>query len=220
MRYFTVAGSGTNFEGGRYASKDNVIGTAARKAGARLYRNLTDAQIQAREKKGQNGIKFILRETTRGSKKNTYYFLAKRDVLTVPVVITKKADLSKDKGENEKKANEANKPIVDELRSLLSKAKDKTKSDKITTELKKLVGENGLDPKDSKYNPTSGGKVGYLINNKYVIKSIAKCDVIEDGVVPKSSKSKVAAKKEVKPKKAVMKKSVKEKGTKTVSKKK
>lgn len=204
MRYFTIAGSGTNFEGGRYASKDNVIGTAARKAGARLYRNLSDAQIQAREKKGQQGIKFILRETTRGSNKNTYYFLAKRDVLSVPVVITKKADLSKNKSENEKKANEMNKPIVTELRSLLSKAKDKSKVDKITAELKKLVGPNGLDTKSSTFNPTSGGKVGYLINNKYMIKSIAVGEVEKDGLIVKGPKPK-AVKKDSKKKKPVAK---------------
>ena len=87
MRFFTVASSGTDFEGGRYAAKDNVIGTAARKAGARLYRNLSDAQIKAREKNGNDSIKFVLRETTRGSKKNTYHFIVKRQVLTKPVLI-------------------------------------------------------------------------------------------------------------------------------------
>lgn len=87
MRYFTVQGSGTKFTGGRYAAKDGVVSTAAKKAGARLYRELSEAQITARETKGLDGIKFILRETTKGSKKHTYYYKIVRIPLSAPKMI-------------------------------------------------------------------------------------------------------------------------------------
>lgn len=153
MRFFTVAGSGTNFEGGRYAAKDNVIGTAARKAGARLYRNLSDSQIKAREKNGNDGIKFILRETTRGSKKNTYHFIVKRQILTKPVLIKKKGQ----SGGDIAKQNAALKT------ELQGKMKGLPKSqvegyEKLLEEIDKL--------EDS--------EVGYIIYNKYVVKSNAK----------------------------------------------
>jgi hypothetical protein len=89
LRWFTIQGSGTGFVGGRYAAKDGVVGTASRKAGARLYRDLTEVMIKNRAKKGTDDIKFILRETTRNSKKNTYYFKVTRVVLDVPVTIKK-----------------------------------------------------------------------------------------------------------------------------------
>ena len=84
MRYFTIQGSGTKFEGGRYAAKDDVVTTAAKKAGSRLFRDLTEGQIKLREKKKMNGIKFILRETTKGSNKNTYYYKIVRVPLSKP----------------------------------------------------------------------------------------------------------------------------------------
>lgn len=74
MRYFTIQGSGIKFMGGRYAAKDDVVSTAAKKAGARLYRELSEDQITARESRNVHGIKFILRETTKGSNKQTYYY--------------------------------------------------------------------------------------------------------------------------------------------------
>tara|TARA_B100000405_G_scaffold302020_1_gene264481 strand:- start:113 stop:685 length:573 start_codon:yes stop_codon:yes gene_type:complete len=89
LRWFTIQGSGTGFTGGRYAAKDGVVGTASRKAGARLFRNLSEADSKNREKKGDADIKFILRETTRNSKKNTYYFKVTRICLDEPVEIAK-----------------------------------------------------------------------------------------------------------------------------------
>lgn len=85
MRYFTIQGSGTKFEGGRYAAKDGVVSTAAKKAGARLFRELSEAQIAARESRNLDGIKFILRETTKGSKKQTYYY----KIVRIPLTETK-----------------------------------------------------------------------------------------------------------------------------------
>jgi hypothetical protein len=87
-RSFTVAGSGTKFEGGRYMSKNGNVMSAARKAGARIYRDLTESQIKLRESKGMKDIKFILKETTRGSKKDTYVYKVKRVLLSKPITRT------------------------------------------------------------------------------------------------------------------------------------
>ena len=85
---FTIQGSGTKFVGGRYMSKNGDVATAAKKAGARLYRDLTESQIKLREKKGLKKIKFILRETTKGSNNETYTFAVTRVTLKKPVVRT------------------------------------------------------------------------------------------------------------------------------------
>ena len=83
-RSFTIQGSGTGFKGGRYRSKTDPL-AAARKAGARLYRNLSERQIKLREKKGKKTIKFILKETTQGSTKQTLFFKVQRISLNPPV---------------------------------------------------------------------------------------------------------------------------------------
>lgn len=83
-RSFTIEGSGTGFKGGRYRSKTGPL-TAARKAGARLYRELTESQIKDRESKNKKNIKFILKETTRGSKKETMFFKVERIPLKNPI---------------------------------------------------------------------------------------------------------------------------------------
>ena len=85
---FTIAGSGTKFTGGRYMSKNGDVASAAKKAGARLFRDLTESQIKLREKKGLKGIKFILKETTRGSKNETYTFKVTRVTLAKPITRT------------------------------------------------------------------------------------------------------------------------------------
>lgn len=84
---FTIEGSGINETGGRYRSKTGPL-AAAKKAGARLYRELTEGQIKLREKKGKKDIKFILKETTRGSSKETFFFKVTRITLKKPVVRT------------------------------------------------------------------------------------------------------------------------------------
>jgi hypothetical protein len=176
MRFFTVAGSGTNFEGGRYAAKDNVIGTAARKAGARLYRNLSDSQIKAREKNGNADIKFILRETTRGSKKNTYHFIVKRQVLSKPVLIKKKGQSGGD-------AVKQNAALKAELEGKM-KGLPKSQVEGYEKLVKEIVGL-----KDS--------EVGYIIYNKYVVKSNSKsAEAVKAKAAakPKDTKTKAKAK--------------------------
>jgi len=84
---FTIEGSGINKTGGRYRSKTGPL-AAAKKAGARLYRELTEGQIKLREKKGKKDIKFILKETTRGSSKETFFFKVTRITLKKPLVRT------------------------------------------------------------------------------------------------------------------------------------
>lgn len=81
---FTIEGSGTGFKGGRYRSKTGPL-AAARKAGARLFRDLSESQIKLREKKGKKAIKFILKETTRGSTKETLFFKVERITLKTPI---------------------------------------------------------------------------------------------------------------------------------------
>ena len=180
MRFFTVAESGTNFEGGRYAAKDNVIGTAARKAGARLYRNLSDAQIKAREKSGNDSIKFVLRETTRGSKKNTYHFIVKRQILTKPVLIKKKGQSGGD----------AAKQNADLKAELEGKMKGLPKSQ--VEGYEKLVKDiTGL----------KNSEVGYIIYNKYVVKSNSKsAEAVKAKAAAKSKDTKTKAKAKTKPK--------------------
>lgn len=86
-RTFTIEGSGTGFKGGRYRTKTGPL-AAAKKAGARLFRDLTESQIKLREKKGKKDIKFILKETTRGSSKETLFFKATRVTLKKPITRT------------------------------------------------------------------------------------------------------------------------------------
>jgi hypothetical protein len=86
-RYFTIAGSGTNIapNTGRYVALGPS--QAGKKAGARLFRELSESEIKRRESNGKIGIKFILRETTRNSKKGTFYYLITRKVLSNPTQI-------------------------------------------------------------------------------------------------------------------------------------
>lgn len=82
-RSFTISGSGTGFKGGRYLTKTNPL-TAARKAGRRLYKELTESEIKTRENSDKKDIKFIIKETTRGSKKETFFFKVERITLKTP----------------------------------------------------------------------------------------------------------------------------------------
>lgn len=187
MRFFTVAGSGTNFEGGRYAAKDNVIGTAARKAGARLYRNLSDSEIKTREKGGNDSIKFILRETTRGSKKNTYHFIVTRQVLTKPVLIKKKAQSGGD-------AAKQNALLKTELEGKM-KGLPKSQAEGYEKLMKDISG-------------LKNSEVGYIIYNKYVVKSNSKS--AEAVKAKPAAKAKKAVAKDSKAKTAATKKPAKD----------
>jgi hypothetical protein len=83
-RFFTIAGAGTNVKPntGRYTATGPS--QAGKKAGARLYRDLSEADIKKRTASGKKGIKFILRETTQGSKKGTFYYVVTRKTLSNP----------------------------------------------------------------------------------------------------------------------------------------
>lgn len=87
IRTFKIQGSGTKYTGGRYTTKNNSLASVARKAGARLYLKLSKSEIERREKNNE-GIKFILRETTRGSAKNRYFFNVKRVLKKKPAMFT------------------------------------------------------------------------------------------------------------------------------------
>ena len=72
-RSFTVLGSSINVGGGRYMSKSPAA--AAKKAASKLF-----------AKKQPKQIKFDLRETTRGSDKKVYNYIAVREKLPKAVV--------------------------------------------------------------------------------------------------------------------------------------
>jgi hypothetical protein len=80
-RSFKIAGSGIGFKGGRYVSKGVYI--AAKRAGSKLFQKLNDPAYKKHAKK--NKIKFILIETTKGSKKKTRAYEATRSKLSQPV---------------------------------------------------------------------------------------------------------------------------------------
>lgn len=88
MRTFTIQGSGIKYIGGRYKT-DNVQ-SAAKRAASQLFRKLKKPEY--RMYKAKKNIKFILRETTKESKKRTFYYIAERVELPKPVKIKLKND--------------------------------------------------------------------------------------------------------------------------------
>jgi hypothetical protein len=92
-RYFTIAGSDIGFVGGRYkAGKSGTPVSAARKAAAVLFRMIENKKHEQKFNKyhayaHHKGIKFIIRETTQGSSKDTYYYEAVSTPLKTPKVI-------------------------------------------------------------------------------------------------------------------------------------
>jgi hypothetical protein len=93
-RTFTIQGSDLNFEGGRYTGKTPV--QAAKKAAKQLFRMLKNKDNKPEWKKYQkfsyDKLKFIVRETTRGSDKSTYDYVATSEKLAKPLVI-KRGDI-------------------------------------------------------------------------------------------------------------------------------
>jgi hypothetical protein len=75
MRTFTVTNSDIKISGGRYKSENPS--DAAKKAASKLF-----------AKTNAKSIKFELRETTRGSKKNLYHYIATQEKLKNPVTRT------------------------------------------------------------------------------------------------------------------------------------
>lgn len=88
-RTFTIQGSDLGFEGGKYKSK--IPGLAARKAAKQLFRMLENKDNKPEWKKYHKFIhtklKFILRETSRGSDKATHYYEATIIKLPKPIII-------------------------------------------------------------------------------------------------------------------------------------
>lgn len=101
-RTFTIQGSAIGYEGGRY--KHNEVYRAASKAGRQLFRVIKRGKLYrsnpteyAKYAKYSiyahydldKPIKFLLRETTLGSNKETYYYDAIMHKLDTPEVIEK-----------------------------------------------------------------------------------------------------------------------------------
>jgi hypothetical protein len=83
MRTFTVQGSEFEITGGKYVAASPTV--AARRAGSSLFRKVKK-EGTSRQKEADT-VKFILRETTRGSDKKTYFYEAVRTKLATPKVI-------------------------------------------------------------------------------------------------------------------------------------
>ncbi len=101
-RTFTIQGSAIGFEGGRY--KHNEVNRAAYKAGRQLFRIIKRGKLYRSNPSEyakyakysiyahhdlDKPIKFLLRETTSGSNKETYYYDAIMHKLNAPQVIEK-----------------------------------------------------------------------------------------------------------------------------------
>ena len=83
-RTFTIQGSGLKYNGGRY--KSDEVQSAAKKAATQLFRKLSLPEYRMHKHKTQ--IKFILRETTKGSEKKTFYYIGERSELSKPLILT------------------------------------------------------------------------------------------------------------------------------------
>lgn len=90
-RTFKISGSDIGFEGGRYLS-DSGPAKAAKKAGSMLFRmveNKSNKPDLRKYKKFHEHkvIKFILTESTQGSKKESKYYEATKIPLKTPKVV-------------------------------------------------------------------------------------------------------------------------------------
>lgn len=81
---FTVSGAGVPFTGGRYVAK--TFGIAAKRAGSKIYSKINN-DPEMTKYKNKNSVKFILKETTKGSPKSTKAYQVKRTELKEPKVI-------------------------------------------------------------------------------------------------------------------------------------
>lgn len=90
-RTFTVAGSDINWSGGIYKPQKNGLpGPAAKKAAKTLFKMVENKDNKPEWRKYEayrdhKTIKFILRETTMGSSKKSYYYEAKVQHLKTPL---------------------------------------------------------------------------------------------------------------------------------------
>ena len=90
-RYFKISGSDIEFEGGRYKS-DSGPKKAATKAGSMLFRMIENKSNKPefrkfRQYKDNRIVKFILTETTKGSRKESKYYEASKIPLKTPKTI-------------------------------------------------------------------------------------------------------------------------------------
>lgn len=93
MRYFKVAGSDIEFEGGRYSS-DGGPKKAAVRAASMIFRAIENKSKKPefekyKRYKNKEIIKFILSETTRGSNKKSKFYEASKIPLKNPKTVTK-----------------------------------------------------------------------------------------------------------------------------------
>lgn len=89
-RTFTIQGSDLGFEGGRY--KSVTPAGAARKAAKQLFRMVENKLNKTAWHKyakfaSHKKLRFIVRESTRGSKRDTFYYEASVEQLDQPRVI-------------------------------------------------------------------------------------------------------------------------------------
>lgn len=97
-RYFTVVGSDIGFEGGRYGTdKSKQPKSAAKRAASAIFRMIENKQNKSEWRKfekfaSHKAIKFIIRETTQGSSKDTFYFEAQSVPLKTPKVINRNGE--------------------------------------------------------------------------------------------------------------------------------
>lgn len=93
IRSFKISGSDIGFEGGRYLS-DEGPKKAANRAGSALFKAIDNKQDKPgfrKYKKFQDHkiIKFILTESTQGSKKESKYYEASRIPLKTPKTVVR-----------------------------------------------------------------------------------------------------------------------------------
>jgi len=84
-RNYTIYWSVIGFKGGSYKSINPT--SAAKKAGNRLFKLASDDKKFTKYKSAKT-IKFVIRETTRGSAHNIYTYVATRTKLKVPKIVT------------------------------------------------------------------------------------------------------------------------------------
>lgn len=91
--YFKISGSEIGFEGGRYKSSGGHK-KAATKAASSLFRNIENKSNKPEFRKykkfaDHKVIKFILTETTQGSKKESKYYEATKIPFKTPKTVTR-----------------------------------------------------------------------------------------------------------------------------------
>mgnify|MGYP001287044471 CR=1 FL=1 len=88
-RSFKIIGCGVGFKSKQTSYyKGKTPAVAVRKFGRMLFKLINDPNSEFYKFKDQQTIKVIIKETTRGSDRKTYYFLTQRVELEKPVTRT------------------------------------------------------------------------------------------------------------------------------------